>query len=694
MITEYIQHKGYIYEDYVLKSLMDEYDNVYKFKDTPEYIISKTSLYENYDIYNKYRNCDIGVDLVAIKDDKVYFIQCKNYDNIISINDLSSFYFLIYEYELNGIVIYNGVLSERLIDLKKNRIKYINLPYNNTIVDINFYNEIKEKIKPRDYQIEIYNEFKKIKRGVISLPCGMGKTYTAWMIGSDYKNIIIISPLKCLADTNIINMYKYSENTYNPILISSDTSRDIKKIKGLIKEKNIISTTYDSVDILNKILEIIENYIIIVDEYHNLSDKNLSNSEDEINKLLKRDEKIIYLSATPKKDNKLFGEYIYKYGWLNAIKNKYICDFKIILPEENEEKNEIFEKFVNQLEYTAEELKIIKKVYYYLEGIKYYGNKKSIIYLTNTEKIEQFGKIIKIMSELMKINIEINIIDYKTAKTKRREYIKNFKESSINQILLNVQILNEGIDIPECDSVYITEPMENIINLIQRMCRCNRIIKNKNTCNIYIWSNNKTVKKIENYLNEVDIVFENKIEYLKTNIKKNMTNIKNKEKTENKLENKKDNKTENNKMDFINYIRNNKEIKISDYEIFNNLVNKSDFIINMEKSNEFLIDSEILRDWLKINIRRKFNDTIKRSYIRDIDYKIEKIKKSKGSGGHNLEIITLTPEAAKKICLSTRSKIGRVVQQYFIDIELALHKYKNYIIEAMNKKIEELENKF
>jgi hypothetical protein len=42
---------------------------------------------------------------------------------------------------------------------------------------------------------------------------------------------------------------------------------------------------------------------------------------------------------------------------------------------------------------------------------------------------------------------------------------------------------------------------------------------------------------------------------------------------------------------------------------------------------------------------------------------------SNGSGGHNLEVITLTPEAANKICLSTNSKIDPKVQQYFLDIE-------------------------
>ena len=116
------------------------------------------------------------------------------------------------------------------------------------------------------------------------------------------------------------------------------------------------------------------------------------------------------------------------------------------------------------------------------------------------------------------------------------------------------------------------------------------------------------------------------------------------------------------------------------------------FSCAIERYNEFLIDSEILRKWLQINIKQQFNDTIKKSYKKNIDYIIKKEKKSEGSGGHNLEVITLTPNAAKKICLSTNSKMGKPVQQYFLDLEVALYKYKNYIIDGMNKKIEQLEN--
>ena len=116
---------------------------------------------------------------------------------------------------------------------------------------------------------------------------------------------------------------------------------------------------------------------------------------------------------------------------------------------------------------------------------------------------------------------------------------------------------------------------------------------------------------------------------------------------------------------------------------------KEDYIENF---HEFLIDSELLRKWLQLNIRQDFNNIIKKRYKLGIDYKLEKIKNSKGRGGNNFEVITLTPEVAKKICLSTNSKKGKDVQQYFIDLEFALYKYKNYIIDGMNQKIHQLEH--
>jgi hypothetical protein len=43
-----------------------------------------------------------------------------------------------------------------------------------------------------------------------------------------------------------------------------------------------------------------------------------------------------------------------------------------------------------------------------------------------------------------------------------------------------------------------------------------------------------------------------------------------------------------------------------------------------------------------------------------------------------------------KFCQSTRSKHGNNIREYFLDIEYILNKYKNYIIEGLADKIDEV----
>lgn len=128
--------------------------------------------------------------------------------------------------------------------------------------------------------------------------------------------------------------------------------------------------------------------------------------------------------------------------------------------------------------------------------------------------------------------------------------------------------------------------------------------------------------------------------------------------------------------------------------INNDFLNDFYDVINekyIENYNEFIIDSEILRKWLKITKRENFIETIKKSYKINKDYIIKKIKNSQGRGTL-YDIILLTPETAKKLCINTKSLMGNQIRQYFIDIELVLFKYKDYIIKGMENHIKELEN--
>ena len=142
-------------------------------------------------------------------------------------------------------------------------------------------------------------------------------------------------------------------------------------------------------------------------------------------------------------------------------------------------------------------------------------------------------------------------------------------------------------------------------------------------------------------------------------------------------------------IDFKNFILKYTFVNSKFVKDFYNIISED----YLDRSEDFLIDSEILRKWLKIKNRRTFNKTIKKSYTLELDYIIQKSQRDKlGKGGQTFETIILTPEAAKEICLCTKSKVGDQVRKYFIDIERALHRYHKHIIFSMDKKIKQMEN--
>ena len=330
----YRQLIGTSYEYYVLEHIKNNYEKVWHWIDFPEKIMYELNLIKDYDKFKKYRS-DIGADLVAFKDNKYYFIQCKNFKDTIYIDTLAGFYYLLYENNLNGILYYNGTLSERLVDLSTGKIPFINLPFNNENI---VFNEEITTIIPRDYQLEAYTKLKGLDNCILSLPCSMGKTYISSMLGKDYDNIIILSPTRALAQQTLEKFKEYLKNAYNYILVSIDGKTNIDEINKILKPKNVISSTYDSCNIINLLINKLNNCYIIIDEFHNLSENNIMDTNNEINKLINYNANKIFISATPIKDfMKLIETHIYTYKWNDAIKNKYICDFNVYLPDLSKE---------------------------------------------------------------------------------------------------------------------------------------------------------------------------------------------------------------------------------------------------------------------------------------------------------------------------------------------------------------------
>ena len=481
---------GIEYEIYTKNIISTKYLNCWLWKEVPNQILIELGFNKNSD--------DIGCDIVCQNHDLSFvFIQCKNYsttgiDNTINISDLSGFYNFIAETGFNGIVYYSGRLSTQ-ITYRRRKIKYINLPYMKI-------NQIIEFI-PKEYQIEAYNKLLNSNRALLSMPCGTGKTFVSFMLSLNYQSVIILTPLISTTEqiyTHYKNYYaKYDD--VNFIQINSKAERNINKIN--LQDKNIICSTYDSCDIINKLHKQIDHRtLIIIDECHNLTQTN-----NEINVLLKTQHDILYISATPK--NNIIYTDKYELKWTDAILNRYITDYNFYYPNNDK----IIERIDNlQIDKNLiEKTILINKAYFLLESIKLTNIRKCIVYLKSISESEQFTKIIQTLNIYFELNIKINEINYHTTIANRKKYLNKFQnDNTCINILANVHILDEGIDIPECDSVYLTNPNNNPVNIIQRISRANRLDKNNidKIAKIFIWAKNEI--KLEQIINNLNQIIE------------------------------------------------------------------------------------------------------------------------------------------------------------------------------------------
>jgi superfamily II DNA or RNA helicase len=618
--------QGLFYEEYILNIIKDKYKFCYLWKNIPTKLLP-SNFYKNDKICD-----DIGCDIIGIKEDNnIDYIQCKNYsttniDNVINICDLAGFYNFVAENNItNPIVYYTGKLSQQIL-CRQNKIKYINVPY---ITNKNIL-----KITPRDYQIEAYNNLKDNKRSILSMPCGTGKTLVSYLLSLDYKNVIILTPLISTTE-QIMTHFKnyYNDNCNNYILINCKAERNINNIE--LTNKNIIASTYDSCDVIIKLLNKIniEETLIIIDEFHNISQDMIINKKNNMNKILTSDCKILFVSATPlNTDNykDIFGDIKYELTWLDAINNKYICDYNFYYPDNDKIITKIDDLKIDKT--IIEKTILINKSYFLLESLKLTNVKKCIVYLKTIKECCEFVKILKTINIYFELNLKVYEITCEITNKKRTEYLNKFKnDNNAINIICNVHVLDEGIDIPECDSVYLTHPNNNIINIIQRISRANRLDpKNKDKiAKIFLWSKNEIkLKQITDNISKTI-----KIKYGKDN--NDITN--------------KHNKPENN-------------IKL------NNNINNIDTKFTIGGELDFnLKDSDVAKylDIQLLTLRERLSNKYSKNknYFEKVDY--IKIKNSKTSSVTYM----LNYQCFERLAMLGNLQKSEIVRNYFVKLQ-------------------------
>ena len=310
----------------------------------------------------------------------------------------------------------------------------------------------------------------------------------------------------------------FLDNKYKCLLVDTEGTTDIDEIELEIENNEyliIFSTFKSAEDLLNEIVTG-EEYLI-VDEVHNAL-----NMGDFINKF----ENCLLMSATiPEKLYEEFDDIInvYNYGIAEAIQNKYICDYEVHLPFIDNGIIEVSKDFPGDA-----------KVEFLITGMLKTGSRRCIVYLSSCAECELFMNMFKeSMSKYHGIDkVWCEKIDNTVNSKERTRILHEFQNNKDNDfyIITSVRILDEAIDIPKCDSEFITYVGEQSsdIRTVQRLQRGGRLDSEnpmkKN--NLFIWCEDwSKAVNILTLLKDSDINFYKKIRVINRNYDENSNEI-------------------------------------------------------------------------------------------------------------------------------------------------------------------------
>ena len=124
-----------------------------------------------------------------------------------------------------------------------------------------------------------------------------------------------------------------------------------------------------------------------------------------------------------------------------------------------------------------------------LTTIKEYNLKRTIVYVSNQTKAEQLKKIGETALNSNYNNVQMRCVISEQShivKIDNIEWFKNTVDYIGSKILISVNIFDEGIDIPMCDSVLFAEARHSETQIVQNIGRALRLHHTKQIAYVII----------------------------------------------------------------------------------------------------------------------------------------------------------------------------------------------------------------
>jgi predicted helicase len=494
-------------------------------------------------------NEDEGIDIIAETFDKEFYaIQCKyrsNPEDTLTIKgDLSTFTNLAFNYCKNishGIVCATTNRPPKKVKLLKSvgfeTIEtWLSLDDNNkelwNLIVAKAIGKITkpELFKPKPHQVKAIansiNYFKSNDRGKMIMPCGTGKSLTAFWIAEklNVKSVIVAVPsLALLQQTLKVWTREYLLRGYDPdwICVCSDdtvkeeqddfvsftydlgihVTTDATEIKTFLRKKTnkikIVFTTYQSGKVTAQGAKGFKFDLGIMDEAHKtvgLGSKAMAHLIHEKNIKIKRR---LFMTATERlfrgdKDEFLsmddprdYGKIIYELSFKDAINAKppIISDYKIITfgisnpdIEEIYQSNKYLQVKKDLNDITARELATALAL---RKAIKKLNIKNAISFHRSIRRAENFKKQQELISKVYPEYGSLKTFNVRgdMPASERANQMRLFAEGK--GLMTNARCLTEGVDLPAIDCVCFTDPKRSKVDIVQAAGRALRLAKGK-----------------------------------------------------------------------------------------------------------------------------------------------------------------------------------------------------------------------
>ena len=374
----------------------------------------------------------------------------------------------------------------------------------------------------RDYQERALHELhEQDGMNALHIPCRMGKTIIAGHVirSRQPRILVVMAPLK-ISVQNLRDTHRLASflPAYKSILVDSDVegTTDRNEIIAFLETTgpHVIYTTYESAVNVVATIPGIEEAYLLVDEVHNVTPADCE--------FIKRFTQGLVMSATlPEElEEELNLQTIVKVPFAQGIRDGYLTDYSIWLPflTRNQEGETSVAVDIPDTFQQDDQTTIAQAMYLATVMLKT-GARRCIVYLIRQEDCDRFmAHASKVFEEYHGITIWTNKIDGTVSTAERTKRLQDFQSDLDAQfyLLTSVRILDEAVDIPKCDSVFVTSVGERSsdIRMTQRAMRGSTVDpSNPSKHNqVILWANGweKCVGSLE-LIREADPAFHKKI---------------------------------------------------------------------------------------------------------------------------------------------------------------------------------------